>query len=225
MKTLVSLIAFSVISLLGNSQTIQNADSVSINEKAIYPKQDLAKFLMGVSGYPLEALKENINGDVFISFIITKDGKLDSLTVESSPDNALSKSSITTCNALKEQWIPAKINHVPANKKYLFIFRYRVDSGTQSANFKSMADKKIKKQDYEKALLLYDKAILGNPYDYRLFQSRSKVKLLLGDEEGARIDQRTSERLNNEIMSVIDVGVIRTTRYLGSTVVITRTDH
>jgi hypothetical protein len=100
-----------------------------------------------------------------------------------------------------------------------------VDSGTQSANFKSMADKKIKKQDYEKALLLYDKAILGNPYDYRLFQSRSKVKLLLGDEEGARIDQRTSERLNNEIMSVIDVGVIRTTRYLGSTVVITRTDH
>jgi len=225
LKTLALFFAFSITGLLGSSQAIQKSESVLINEKAIYPKQDMAKFLIDASGYPLEALQNNMKGDVFISFIVTKDGKMDSLVVESSPGSMFTRSSMIACNALTERWIPAKINNVPADKKYLFIFRYKMDSDTQSPDYKSMADKKIKKQDYKKALQLYDKAILDNQYDYRLFESRSKVKSLLGDEEGAKNDQLASERLNNEIMAVIDIGVIRSIRYLGTTVVSTRIDR
>jgi hypothetical protein len=53
---------------------------------------------------------------------------------------------------------------------------------------------------------------MDNKYDFELFESRSKVKEILGDTEGAKNDQLISLKLNDEIMSVIDVIGIGVTR-------------
>jgi hypothetical protein len=212
MKTTILIIALLIIGLKDYSQTNQEKDSIISIEKAMFLKEDLAVLLSKNTEYPKEGLSNNIQGDVFVSCIIDKNGKLNSLTIESSPDLSLSKSTMIACKAITEEWSPAKINNVPIDKKYLFIFRYRMYMDTQPVDYKSNADKRFANQDYKKALQLYDKAIGDNPYDYKLFESRSKVKELLGDQEGAKRDLSASARFRNEIMTVINVRAIGITR-------------
>jgi len=73
----------------------------------------------------------------------------------------------------------------------------------------------FKKQKYERALETFNTGIEDNKYDYELYELRSKVKEMLGDNEGAKNDQINSLRLKDEVMSIIDVtaiGVRRTVK-------------
>jgi tetratricopeptide (TPR) repeat protein len=114
-------------------------------------------------------------------------------------------------NAIKDEWSPCKINGEPVDKKYFIIFRFRSYLYSQPPNYKEKAEKLFKKEKYEKALLNYDKAINENKYDYKLFESRSELKKLMGDTEGARIDSLESIRLQNEVISVVDIAMISIT--------------
>ena len=82
---------------------------------------------------------------------------------------------------------------------------------TQPPDYKERTDKLIDKEKYERALKLYDKAIDDNQYDYELFESRSKVKEILGDTDGAEMDHLDSGRLRNEIISVVNIRAIGVT--------------
>lgn len=203
--TLLFVITFLTFNLFVSSQTIQKADSISSVEKAKYLKEDLAKLLSKNINYPLDALKNNIDGDVVFSFIINKNGEVDSLTMRSSPDVILSSSALVALNLLDKKWSPAKINYVPIDKKYLIVFRYRMYLNTQPSDYKHDALGYLNKQKYDKALKIYNKAIKDNQYDFELLELRSQIKGLLGDVEGSKQDLQTSTRLHNDIMSVINV--------------------
>jgi tetratricopeptide (TPR) repeat protein len=194
------------------SQSVQNSDSASADEKAKYLNENLDKFLAQRIVYPKEAFTANIEGDVIFSFNIGRDGKLNNLAVVSSPHASLTSSSMAALNDLEKEWNPARINGSPADKNYLFVFRFRVYKNTQPVNYSAIAERAFKKKKYEQALKYYNEAIKDNRFIPDFYESRSRVKEMLGDTEGARNDKQTSKEFNDQIMSVIDIAAIGVSR-------------
>jgi tetratricopeptide (TPR) repeat protein len=210
--TILFFVTFLSLNGILKSQSLQDSDTIKSIKNAEYLKEDLTKFLQSNTKYPLEALENNIQGNVILSFEIRKDGKLNNLKVISSPDKILSTSSIISFNNMVNEWSPCKNNGNPIDKEYLIVFRYRIYFNTQPLNDNEKAEKFIKKQKYEKALKQFDAAIKENSFDYKLFESRSKIKEILGDTEGAKNDYEQSSRLQNEILTLVDVNAIGITR-------------
>jgi len=136
---------------------------------------------------------------------------MNNLKVFSSPDKILSTSSITSFNNLGNEWSPCINNGIPIDKEYLIVFKYRIYLNTQPSNDNEKAERFVKKQKYDKALKYIDAAIIENPFGYKLFDTRSKIKEMLGDTEGAKKDSEQSSRLQNEIITLVDVIAIGVT--------------
>jgi TonB family protein len=205
-KTTILFIAlFTSLNTVVFSQTTQKPDSVQTFEKARYLKESLTRYLYKIVRYPEAALTKNIQGDVVLSLIITRNGRLDSLAIIKSKDFSLSTSAIVAINSLEEQWSPTSINGSPVDRKYLIIFRYRIYLDIQPADYKTKAVEYFEEQKYEKALKLFNKSIKDNQYDFELFEFRSRIKEILGDSEGSKQDFITSANLKNEVMSVVNV--------------------
>jgi hypothetical protein len=219
-KTLVVL-ALLTIFMYSNSQIVQKPDSIIKYEKAKYLKEDLNKFLSLKTTYPHTEMISMINGDVVFSFIITKNGKLENLALRDNTDASFLNSSKNAINLLDGEWSPAKLNDVPADKKYLIVFRFRTYVERQPYDCKAQSRNLFDKQKYERALKALNSGIEDNKYDYELFELRSKVKEMLGDNEGAKNDQLNSLSLKYEIMSIIDITamVVRRTVKLGESII------
>ena len=211
------LIALFIIGLLtfnyiAHSQTIPKTDSVTTIEKARYLKEDLEKGLSRNTRYPIDALRSESQGDVIFSFVITKEGKMENVLMVSPVNPGISPSVFNAINQLDKNWAPAKENGKPIDKKYTIVYRYRLYENVKPADLKSEAVGYVKKKKYEKALKSYNEAIEDNPYDYKLVESRSQVKELLGDTEGSKQDHYTSTILLSDVMTVETIISVRTMR-------------
>ena len=194
------------------SQTLKDSETNLNVEKAEYLKEDITQFLCENLKYPIEAQHLNIEGDVIVSFVIKKNGKLDSLSIVNSPSEILTLNSLISLNQLDEEWSPCKVNGNPIDNEYLLVYRYRTWLNTQPTDYKIKAEKLIEKQKYEKALKYYNKAINENQFDYKLYESRSKIEEILGDTENATIDYQQATRLKNKVISIVDVTALRIRR-------------
>lgn len=186
-------------------QTIQNFQPVPVIEKAKYSKGDLHKILSNSIKYPEQGINKNIQGDVIVSFRISREGRMDSIKILSTPDIILSASSIITINSVTENWVPAIENNSPVDKNYKVVFRYRIYVNSRPVDYGSSAAKSAGKMKYEKALEQYNRAIRDNPYDSDLLESRSGVRELVGDRDGAEKDHLAALKLLDEVMTIIDV--------------------
>ena len=187
------------------SQTIQKAEQISTFEKAKYLNEDLAIFLKYKTHYPQDAFQTGIQGDVMFSMIIHKNGEMDSLLFVSSPNILLSQSTLAALASMGKKWSPALVNNTPINKKYFIVFRYRVYMNTEPDDFKGRADDLFAKKKYDRALKIYNQAIKDNIFDFDLLESRSKVKELLGDIEGSKQDHNAATKLNDDVMTFVDI--------------------
>lgn len=216
--TILFFAVFLMSFISAKSQSTQKIDPSLNIEKAKYLNGDLTRYLSKNVRYPKQCFVDRIQGDVIISFVVDRTGKVDSLAVISSPNNIISTSSILAFDKLDSLWSPAIINKKPIDKKYLIVFRYRMGADKMPSKYiisKKKANKLFEKRKYEKALKFYTKAIEENPYDFELFESRSKVKEILGNKEVGKLDYLTSINLKNEIMSVVDIvgiGILRDKR-------------
>ena len=203
------------------SQTPQNPDTGTTIVKAIYQKEDIKKALWRNLIYPQEAFMNQIQGDVILSFVINANGKLDDISVVSTPSEILSLSSIVSLNEVSEGWNPSKVNGVSIDKTYLLVYRYRVFMNSAQPDYEKKAAKMLEKQKFEKALKFYNKAIDENKFDFKLFEGRAKTEELLGDLANAKNDREQMTHLKNVIISTIDVTVIGRsyTRSLGTQMV------
>ena len=219
-KRILVVLALLAIFMYSNSQIVQKPDSTIIYEKAKYLKQDLNKFLSTHTEYPYTEMTSMINGDVVFSFIITRNGKLESLALRDYPNASFLNSSKNAINSLDGEWSPAKLNDVPVDKKYLIVFRFRTYAERKPFDCKAQGRNLFEKQKYERALKTLNSGIEDNKYDYELYELRSEVKEMLGDNEGAKNDQLNSLRLKYEIMSIIDITamIVRRTVKLGQSV-------
>jgi hypothetical protein len=210
-------LAFFCFKLIVLSQTIQTSDSMANNLKAKYLKGDLTALLAKNANYPTDQLQSNIGGsgegDVILSLSIHKDGKSEFLKIVSSPNISFATNSLVALNKLDDAWSPARLNNEPIDKNYFIVFRYRKYLDIQPIDYKGRIEKSLSKQKYKEALRLLNNAINDNKYDGKLFESRSKVKQSLGDTEGAKFDELTANKLDDEILSLVIVQVFgRTTK-------------
>jgi tetratricopeptide (TPR) repeat protein len=203
-RTLIVL-ALLTIFMYSNSQIVQKPDSIMKYEKAKYLKQDLNKFLSTHTEYPYTEMMNEIIGDVVFSFIINKNGTLESLALIDSDNASLLNSSKNAINSLDGEWSPAKLDDAAVDKKYVIVFRFRCYLIYNPNDYKADGRNLFKKQKYEKALKTLNSGIEDNKYDYELFELRSKVKEMLGDNEGAKNDQLNALSLKDEIISIIDI--------------------
>lgn len=200
-----------MLHLSGFSQTVVKTDSAAY-AKAKYLKEDLTGFLLKNTRYPRGSMGENSQGDVIYSFVINKDGQLENLLLESSPDNILSVSTYEVLQKMENKWSPTKLNNVAIDRKYTVVFRYRSYLNSKPTEYKSGIASFVKKQKYDKAIKLYDEQISENQYDCELFAERAKLKELIGDKAGAIQDNKIADKLNVEIMSVVNLILVRSTR-------------
>ena len=216
MRKFVVAFAFLTLSLSVYSQKVVKLDSVSY-EKAKYLKEDLTRFLSKNTRYPITKLstsdrfKDNCEGDVMYSFVINKNGQLVDLLLENSTDNILSDRAYEALNKMNNNWSPTKINRIAVDKKYKILFRFRSYLDSKPLEYKKQIAGFVKKQNYGKAIKLYDEQIYYNPCDFELFTKRSKLKELAGDKVGAIQDFNTANELNEEFMSVVNVIVVGVT--------------
>ncbi len=210
-----SFILITILALLGahiHSQSDLHQKSSPSVEKAEYAKGNINEVLSGDLRYPIEALRNKIQGDVILSFIVDSTGQLDSLRIVSSPAKSLSSSSILAFDQLDNDWIPYKIDGIASRKVYYVVFRYRQYSDALPPDYREKANNFINKQKYKKALKTFDKAIVDNAHKHDFFHLRALVKQKLGDQAGASEDLLEAKRLEEEIIAVLDVQAVAVSR-------------
>jgi periplasmic protein TonB len=136
MRTIINnLIAFSFIQMGFTSLYAQNAkmDSVlqphpvgcylpapdsariymitTVQVKPQFPR-DINKYFVDSVRYPDEARKKNIQGKVFVGFIVETNGSVSNIVVLRSPDISLSNEAKRLISAMPK-WIPGKQNGKP----------------------------------------------------------------------------------------------------------------
>ena len=218
-----TVILFTVLLIFNiqiKSQTLQEYSTNSFVEKASYQKGDLQKALWKNLSYPRQALVDRITGDVVLSFIITKKGEIDSVTVVSTPSEMLSLSSVVSLDEVSDGWRPCTVNGIPVDKTYKIVYRYSIWLNSKPPEYGVKAEQMVRRKKYEKALSYYNRAIKDNQYDYKLFEARSQIKELTGDTESAKKDREQATYLRNEVMPCVNVSVVGVTRRvsLGTTI-------
>ncbi len=226
MKTVILFfVLFLGLTGIGYSQNAQDVESMKSNRKAECLKEDISKFLANNTKYPMESLQRNIQGDVVLSFVISKDGKLNDLKTISSPDKSLLTSSVVALNGVPNDWRPCENEGKPVDKEYLLVFRYRMYRDTQPFDYKDKVGKLVQKQKYDKALKLINDAIKDNPYSSEYYQTRSDIKNRMGDTNGSKEDAEQSDKLRNEILACIDIAAISVVRVVTVNSSVTQTQH
>jgi TonB family protein len=204
-ENILILAAIIMISVHVYSQSGPEDISPDQFEKATYLKGDLETLLVETTEYPEGALKARVDGDVILRARINKLGKLDSITVISTPDASLSKSAYEALQALSNPWRPTFVNKRAIDKEYLVGFRFRIYPDGNPPKYKSHIDRFVKKNKFSKVLKFCNDAILDNPYDFDTYKTRALSKEKLGDIAGSAEDTRTYRKLYQEVLSTIDI--------------------
>lgn len=87
---------------------------------------ELMSFLGANIKYPEACKEEGVEGTVFVSFIVSKEGKVQNVNVLQSPDDRLSESAINTINQMPD-WTPGSHDGNPVNVSYNLPIRYQLN--------------------------------------------------------------------------------------------------
>ena len=84
----------------------------SADELPLFPGGivDLRKAIANSVVYPAEARRREIQGRVYVGFVIMEDGYIDGITVVKSVDPILDEAAIEAVKSFEYKWEPAKIN-------------------------------------------------------------------------------------------------------------------
>lgn len=91
-----------------------------VEEMPIFPKGNLAKWLVKNIKYPQDALKKGIRGKVYVQFVIEKDGSITDVTVIKGVDPIVDKEAIRVVEAMPK-WIPARSKGKPVRCAYTIV--------------------------------------------------------------------------------------------------------
>lgn len=95
---------------------------------------DLSKFrnwVMENVKYPQIALENGIQGNVVVSFVVEKDGKISRINVLQSPDKTLTDATLAVldkANKLKNGWKPGKQRNKPVRVTYTLPVSFRIQN-------------------------------------------------------------------------------------------------
>ena len=171
-------------------------------EKAKFITGDVNSYFFKTMKYPQNAKQNTEFVNVVLSFIIDKNGKVDSIKVLKQPHILFTQETLIALNNSSGMWIPSKIDGKPVDKKYIGNFKFA--TSTAPTDYKERGLRLFKKGDFEKALKVINTAIKYNPYDKELYEARSKIYMNLKKIDQTNIDIEKLDSINTYLL--IDVG-------------------
>jgi len=91
-------------------------------------QQALNDFFAGVIEYPAEAVKNNIQGRVFVTFTVRSDGKVENAKLSRGVNPLLDNEAIRVVS-LSPNWIPGKYKGLPVTASYTIPVQFALDGG------------------------------------------------------------------------------------------------
>ena len=135
MKNTLLLIVFGLISVLGISQTTPETPSTFVQVMPTYPggEQALYKFLYNNISYPEQEKAMNIEGTVFVNFIIEKDGTPTNFTITRGVEGGigLDREALNACMKLGK-FNPGTQNGVPQRVFLTIPIKFHLEDGGES---------------------------------------------------------------------------------------------
>ncbi|WP_254413171.1 M56 family metallopeptidase [Dyadobacter diqingensis] len=111
------------------------------------------KFLGDHIEYPKAAADANVQGRVFLSFVVTETGEMTDITVLKGIGFGCDAEAVRVLSAFPK-WEPAKQNGVPVNARYNLPINFQLEeSEPENSNKTSLIDRQFKNQDGSKTTL------------------------------------------------------------------------
>lgn len=136
MKRFIVLLSAIVLSVGAFAQLQQGVFDdrvfVEYEENAQFPGGDKAciKWLQEHAKYPKDCLTKHVEGRVIVSFIVEKDGSVDSIKVMKSPHPSLSKEAIRVVKEMP-RWKPARWNNKCIKSRFMLPVIFRLPQLTE----------------------------------------------------------------------------------------------
>jgi tetratricopeptide (TPR) repeat protein len=143
-------------------------------EKAKINGEEASKFFLKTIHYPFNpTIGTLIDGSVFVSFIIDKEGKIDSIKVLNEANELFKEEVYTALGNSSGLWKPANFDGIVLYKKYIAAFNFCRSNAFQYKKDKSF--QYYKRGDMRKALKLINEAIKIDPYNIGSYQARAMI--------------------------------------------------
>ena len=108
-------------------EKIYTVSEVAIKPEPIDGLEDFKKKWSRKVTYPKSALEENIQGMVFIEFVVSRDGSIESASVKSGIGYGCDEAALDDFKQVsKDGWKPAIRNDVPVKVKMVLPFYFRI---------------------------------------------------------------------------------------------------
>lgn len=112
--------------LIPDNKTVKNTDEIvsSFDTSPYFEEGDIVGWLSKHMRYPEEAREMGIQGRVFVSFVIEKDGSTSNVKIEKSVSRELDSEAIRLVKLMK--WRPAKLNNENVRSSYNLVIPFRL---------------------------------------------------------------------------------------------------
>ena len=207
------LLIFSLLAtFITFAQTPFNPETESDFVKATYTKGNLLTILSQDLIYPEDAAINGTQGNVTFLLQIDKEGKLVSSVAKEKISDELAKQAEESIAKLTADWKPSKVHGEAVDRWYLLVFSYKIFYNSLPLDYHAIAKKFEDKGKLEKAIRTYDDAIKMYPYEPIYYTMRAKYKEDLGDTAGAKEDKLMAEKLNMEVLAVVEIAQSQSVR-------------
>ncbi|MEP0713186.1 energy transducer TonB [Algoriphagus sp.] len=201
-----------LVSFFSFAQTPFNPDTEPDFVKATYAGGNLISILSQDLSYSKEAALNGTEGYVTFLLVIDENGKLVSVTPKDRVSDLLANPAKAAIDKLTANWKPSKVGGRPVEREYLLVFSYKIFYNALPLDYHAMAKKYEEKGKLEKAVKTYDDAIKEYPYDPVYYTMRAKYKSELGDADGARADALMAQKINMEVLAVVQIAHTQSVR-------------
>jgi hypothetical protein len=198
MKKITTTLILIMILKSANCQNNPNYNSYFDKASFVQAKinnEDAIKFFIK---YPYNSTITSSDGNVFVSFIVKKNGQLDSIQVLNNPGRLYKETALDALTHSSGLWNPCKFEDILFDKKYFAGFNF-----TNSHVFfykKDKALRLLKAGQTTKPLKLINEALKINPFDTDLLFWRSRIYKKQNKRYLELVDLLMAEKLSTDLL-------------------------
>jgi hypothetical protein len=198
MKYFITIVTIAITLQYASGQIDPTHDSYFDNASLVQAKinnEDASKFFLN---YPYNSTISGSDGNVLVSFIVRKDGQIDSVQVLNNPGILFKNTALDALNHSSGQWNPCRFDGKLFDKKYFAGFHF-----TNSHIFFYKKDKilrLLKAGQTTKPLKFINEALKINPFDIDLLQWRSRIYKKQNKRYLELVDLLMAEKLNTDLI-------------------------
>jgi len=173
----------------------ESAFRKSVFEEAKINKKDAWVFF---TQYPYNSGIDGNDGNVFVSFIVRKNGQLDSIQFLNNPGGLFKNTTLDALNKSSGTWEPCNFDGILFDKKYIAGFNFTNSHSFFYKKYKGL--KLLRKGQNERSLRFINQALKINPYDTELYLFRARIYKKQSKNKFELSDLKTIEKLDNNLL-------------------------